>query len=174
MHHGRTRTAPCRASCRASCNAHPNLVRRLLLSTQCNPQHVTYSITQHIAYSMQHATRTIPTAALQSQTPPLRKRLTWRMQHALGRIQRAATCNMHHARCNVQREPCNSYKRIVHHPRACDAAALELDRPAIHAHHATKLHTAAPIRLRPDRPPLPRVPMQWYWRSSQNRTPRCL
>ncbi len=69
-----------------------------------------------------------------------------------------ATCTTHHA--TVHRSPCNSMRhaqlsatRIAHRRRACDAAALEADRPTIHYHHATNLQTAAPFHLRPDRPP---------------------
>jgi hypothetical protein len=78
-------------------------------------------------------------------------------------IVRSTRCYMHHTPCNVQRTPCTvlmqhaqlSATRIAHRRRACDAAALEADRPARYYHHTTVtvLHTAAPIRLRPDRPP---------------------
>jgi hypothetical protein len=41
---------------------------------------------------------------------------------------------------------------IAHRLRACDAAALEPDRPTSYYHRATVLQTAAPLRHRPDRP----------------------
>jgi hypothetical protein len=101
----------------------------------------------HTTLSMQHATQCNIVC-----TPCSIKR---------ARTVRSKRCNKHHTPCHVQRTPCNvlmqhaqlSAARIAHRRRACDAAALELDRPTTHRHHATRLQTAAPLRRRPDQPP---------------------
>ncbi len=205
----------------------PHIVRRLVLGVQ----HATCSM-QRAAYSVQHAPRPIPTAAMRSQPPPLSER---NLQHPACNTQRASIqrtpctmqratsqCNMHyptgpktgvvqpatcnpkcnivctpcnikrartvrskrcnkqHTPCNVQRTPCNvlmqhaqlAATRIAHRRRACDAAALEAERPTVYPRHATILHTAAPtVPPAPVSPPLPHAPLGLrYRRSPRTRT----
>jgi hypothetical protein len=70
-------------------------------------------------------------------------------QHKLQNISHTMQRTTHPMTLHATRKKANEDR---HHRRACDAAALELHRPITHRHHATVLHTAAPLRLRHDRP----------------------
>jgi hypothetical protein len=94
-----------------------------------------------------------------------------------------ATHNMHRATCAMQHGRCNRPRRESHRLHICDRATLHRHYAVGNKHHTTSLHAAdahhrtgkpiARLHLRPDRPSLPRVHVQWYWRSPQTRTSRC-
>ncbi len=148
----------------------PPLSERTLHCAAPSVQHPSH---KHTTYTLHHATRNIPVQHEPSHWPA--RQVSYNPQHATCKpkcnivctpchIKRARTvrserCNKHRTPCNVLRTPCNvlmqhaqlAATRIAHHRRACDAAALELHGPIILRHHATILHTAAPLHLRPDR-----------------------
>jgi hypothetical protein len=89
---------------------------------------------------MQHATP-------RCNRPPLKQvRTPCNMKHPC--TVPSTSCSMHHTlqrtRCNPMQHAQLPAMRTAHRRRACDAAALELDRPSIHHHRATILQTAAP------------------------------
>ncbi len=86
----------------------------------------------------------------------------------------------HTSATELQRTPCHPMRhaqlsgaRIANHLRACDAAALEADRPTVYIRHATNLQTPSHFAADPIGLPMPHVPWLRCRRSPQTRTSRC-